>query len=73
MIEPTRFPHAPITEALLDIRVNLPEHVNLAQLATFQDLIKDQYPSRHERVFWQSNILTPTDFVVGEESVQTIG
>jgi len=55
MIEPTRFPNAPITEALLDIRVNLPEHVDLAQLATFQDLIKDQYPSRHERVFWQSD------------------
>lgn len=55
MTEPTRFPNAPITEALLDIRGNLPEHVDLAQLATFQDLIKDHYPSRHERVFWQSN------------------
>ena len=39
MTEPTRFPNAPITEALLDIRVNLPEHVDLAQLATFQDLM----------------------------------
>ena len=56
MVEPTRFPNAPITEALLDIRVNLPEHVDLAQLATFHDLIKVQYPSRHERMFWQSNI-----------------
>jgi len=38
MTEPTRFPNAPITEALLD-RVNLPEHVDLTQLATFQDLM----------------------------------
>lgn len=56
MSEPTRFPNAPITEALLDIRVQLPEQVDLAQLATIQDLIKDQYPSRNERMFWQSNL-----------------
>jgi uncharacterized protein (TIGR04255 family) len=55
MSEPTRFPNAPITEALLDIRVNLPGEVDLTQLATIQDLIKDQYPSRNERMFWQSN------------------
>ena len=56
MSEPTRFPNAPITEALLDIRVKLPEQVDLTQLATIQDLIKDQYPSRNERMFWQSDL-----------------
>jgi hypothetical protein len=56
MSEPTRFPNAPITEALLDIRVKLSEQIDLAQLATIQDLIKDQYPSRHERLFWQSDL-----------------
>jgi len=56
MSEPTRFPNAPITEALLDIRVQLPEQVDLTQLATIQDLIQDQYPSRHERLFWQSDL-----------------
>lgn len=48
-----RFERAPITEALLDIRVELPSHIDLARLATFQDTLKDRYPTKRERVTWQ--------------------
>jgi len=41
----TVFPNAPITEALLDIRVKLPEERALADLKVFQEHIKDQYRS----------------------------
>lgn len=48
-----RFERAPITEALLDIRVQLPNQINLARLATFQDGVKERYPTKRERVSWQ--------------------
>ena len=56
MVETTRFPNAPITEALLDIRVKLPTQTDLAKLATFHDAIKQKYPSKHERMAWRGHI-----------------
>ena len=56
MVETTRFPNAPITEALLDIRVTLPAQTDLAKLATFHDAIKQRYPSRQERLAWRGHI-----------------
>ncbi len=50
----TVFPNAPITEALLDIRVKLPEKRALADLKVFQDHIKDRFPGRKERKFLMS-------------------
>lgn len=52
----TTFPNAPVTEALLDIRVQLPEGVNLAQLATFYDSVKDRYPNKRERQSWRGGL-----------------
>jgi len=67
----TTFPNAPITEALLDIRVQLPEDVNLAQLATFYDSVKERYPNKRERLSWQGGMkLTPTGDV---EVIQSQG
>lgn len=48
-----RFEKAPITEAILDIRVQLPNQIDLARLATFQDAVKERYPTKRERVSWQ--------------------
>lgn len=50
------FPNAPITEALLDIRVTLPAQTDLAKLATFHDAIKQQYPSKQERLAWRGQL-----------------
>lgn len=56
MSQVTRFPNAPITEALLDIRVHLPPEVSLASLATFQEGVRERYPSKQERVRWGGTI-----------------
>ena len=48
-----RFEKAPITEALLDIRAQLPRKIDLARLETFHDVVKDKYPTKRERVLWQ--------------------
>lgn len=56
MVETTRFPNAPITEALLDIRVKLPAQTDLAKLATFHDAIKQKYPSKQERFAWRGHV-----------------
>ena len=56
MVETTRFPNAPITEALLDIRVTLPAQTDLAKLATFHDAIKQKYPSKQERLAWRGHV-----------------
>lgn len=47
-----QWPHlarAPISEALLDIRAELPVDIGLTALATVQDLLRARYPHRRER------------------------
>ena len=45
-------PNSPISEALIDIRAELPADVDLDTLAGFHDGISDRYPNRRERVSW---------------------
>ena len=51
-----RFPKAPITEALLDIRTTLPPRIDLQRLAGFHDPIKTAYPGRQQRTSWQASV-----------------
>lgn len=50
MSEYTTFPNAPITEALLDIRLELPKEVTLAKLESFYNDIKDRFPEKQQRI-----------------------
>jgi uncharacterized protein (TIGR04255 family) len=45
------FPNAPITEALVDIRVSLSDKITLDDLALFQDPIRERFPEKKERRF----------------------
>lgn len=56
MVEVIHFPNAPITEALLDIRVKLPGQTDLAKLAAIHDTIKQRYPTKQERVSWRGHL-----------------
>ena len=56
MAEREIFSKAPITEALLDIRVTLAQNTSLEQLATLHEIVKDDYPNKRERKIWQSAI-----------------
>lgn len=53
------WPHlkkAPIVEALIDIRVELPPDCDLARLARYHERVADQYPVRRERFQWRSEV-----------------
>ncbi len=52
----TVFPNAPITEALLDIRVELPQEVTLSKLESFHDRIKENFPEKQERILVKAGI-----------------
>lgn len=56
MTEQKLLKNAPITEALLDIRVRPSTQTELSRLAAFQDDIRERYPSKQQRVSWQSSI-----------------
>jgi uncharacterized protein (TIGR04255 family) len=50
MPEPVHFPHAPIAEAVLEIQTKLPSTVSLETLASVQEALKEQYPSKRTRM-----------------------
>ena len=50
------FPKAPITEGLIDIRVQLPAEVSLADLEKLHTKIKDAYPDKKSRKMWQGTL-----------------
>jgi len=50
------FPNAPITEALLDIRVELSKDIDLSKIATFHGFIKDRFPEKQERIPFKVDI-----------------
>lgn len=50
MVVPKHLPRAPITEALIDIRVKLPEGVDIARLKTIHASISKEYPQVKERI-----------------------
>lgn len=50
------FPTAPIVEALLDIRVELPQEVTLAKLETFHEHVKERFPEKEPRFLYKADI-----------------
>jgi len=56
---------APITEALIDIQVQLPPSVSLGRLNGLSDEVKEQYPKKKDRIYFQSQ------FVAGEATKST--
>ena len=47
--EYTIFPSAPITEAILDIRAELPENVTLESMLAVQNSIRGRFPEKAGR------------------------
>ncbi len=45
---------APIREALIDIRVQLPSEMDITQLQSLHDGIKEQYPNKAEKRLWEN-------------------
>jgi uncharacterized protein (TIGR04255 family) len=51
-----RFRNAPITEALIDIRADLPPSVSLADLEKLHSQVEDNYPGKQTRTMWEGAI-----------------
>ncbi|GJL77142.1 MAG: hypothetical protein NPINA01_01310 [Nitrospinaceae bacterium] len=47
-----RFPNAPIREAIIDIKVELPQEIILDDLEKFGNDIKSRYPEKKKRLSW---------------------
>jgi len=47
----TVFPNAPITEAVIEIKAQLPEETTLKSLESFHDRIKNRFPEKQEQRF----------------------
>lgn len=56
MNEFEHFPNAPITEALVDIQVVLPEDVGMDELELFSSATEGEYPIRQIRTAWTGQV-----------------
>jgi len=65
-------PNAPITEALLDIQVELPPDITIESLRDVHDRIREQYPTRRERIDFQARF-DPGARSVSMEAVRNTG
>jgi len=54
MTSPEHLPHAPITEAILDIACTLPANVDHESLAGYQSKLGGRYPGKQVRNQWKS-------------------
>ena len=61
------FPKAPITEALIDIKVQLPGTVSLTDLENLHTSIKDEYPDKKTRNRWEGAL----ELRAGKEPLST--
>ena len=64
------FSNAPITEALLDIRVELPKEITLKEIELYHEHVKDRYPDKNERKSFRGGIIISVN---GSEAIQPSG
>lgn len=55
------FSKAPITEAILDIQVELPTEINLDKLSSFHGFVKSRFPEKQERRILIANLQISSD------------
>jgi uncharacterized protein (TIGR04255 family) len=68
--EYTIFSNAPITEALLDIRVEYSREITLAELESFHNLIKEDFPEKQQRIQFTAGFKISPE---GPEALQASG
>lgn len=56
MVEYTHLRNAPITEALIDIRIKIKEGFNVERFKAFSDTISGQYPDNKARHRWEGRV-----------------
>jgi len=69
MKEPNSYPHAPITEALFDIQVELPKEVTISDLEQLSSDILSRYPTKSTRKRFEGKIELKGDQGATTESI----
>ena len=64
------FKNAPITEAIFDIRADLPPDVTLNSLLNVYDPVKQSYPNKRERIYWHGGIQFRPDILPELQAVE---
>jgi len=67
MVEYTHLKNAPITEALIDIRIKIKENFDIERFQTLSNTISDQYPDKKARHRWEGRL----EFKKGEGPIST--
>lgn len=67
------FPNAPITEAVLDIKIQLQEAVTLSDLKELHAPIKSRFPDQSEKRVFQANFKMEKDSTYTERQDRTVG
>jgi uncharacterized protein (TIGR04255 family) len=62
-----RYENAPILEALIDIRVELPPAVTTETLASLHPLVQERYPQRQERIDFEGRFSLKEDVAASSE------
>jgi len=62
-----RFPKAPITEALIDLKVEMSDRISVSQLEDLHSAIKEVYPGKKSRRRWEQRL----EFREGKEPVSS--
>ena len=65
-----QYEHAPITEALIDIRVELPQGISLESLEALHSEVKDRYPGKKKRIYIEGQFSAGNE--VGATARQTV-
>lgn len=65
--------NAPITEALIDIRVKLPSSVNAEKLDSIFELLKEQYPVKQEQKVSEFRFETKAEVIVRSSEAKMHG
>jgi uncharacterized protein (TIGR04255 family) len=68
---PIQYENAPITEALIDIRVDLPASVTLGDIERLHDQLASRYPAKVKRVYLQSMLTTGVEPALATTQTQT--
>jgi uncharacterized protein (TIGR04255 family) len=67
MVESTHLNNAPITEALIDIRIKIKENFDVERFQTLSNTISGQYPDKKARHRWEGRL----EFKKGEGPIST--
>lgn len=73
MVAPRHLSRAPITEAIIHLRVKLPPEIDNSRLLAYHDLIKEEYPTSNPRIARRFKVEVPGGAEPAKTEVEEAG